>query len=118
MLEEVVASLVDDDECAARPAAGRCGTSMPCVIINLAVSCRCRIGSTPSAEPAGGTLMGSRYLLEPSADVCGWWFLPEVVGREEGAWQSRAGGSGGYDTGYPDRVIVHRTASSRSVLTR
>lgn len=51
--------------------------------------------------------MGSRYLTD-LADVCrrtGWPVI-EVDG-----WQTRARGSGGYDTGRPNHVMAHHTAS-------
>lgn len=54
--------------------------------------------------------MGSRYLTD-LADVCrrtGWPVI-EVDG-----WQHRARGSGGYDSGRPNHVMVHHTASGPS----
>jgi hypothetical protein len=54
--------------------------------------------------------MGSRYLTD-LAEVCrrtGWPVI-EVDG-----WQSRARGSGGYDSGRPTHVMVHHTASGPS----
>jgi hypothetical protein len=54
--------------------------------------------------------MGSRYLVD-LADVCratGWPVI-EVDG-----WQTRARGSGGYDTGRPTHVMAHHTASGPS----
>jgi hypothetical protein len=54
--------------------------------------------------------MGSRYLTD-LADVC------RRTGRnvlELDGWQKRARGSGGYDSGRPNHVIVHHTASGAS----
>ena len=51
--------------------------------------------------------MGSRYLHD-LADVCRYTGYPVV---EVDGWPYRARGSGGYDPGYPNHVIVHHTAS-------
>jgi len=53
--------------------------------------------------------MGSRYLTD-LADVCR--YAGAVV--EIDGWQYRARGSGGYDSGYPNHLIVHHTASGPS----
>jgi peptidoglycan hydrolase-like protein with peptidoglycan-binding domain len=54
--------------------------------------------------------MGSRYLTD-LADVCrrSGWPVIEVDG-----WQNRARGSGGYDSGRPNHVMTHHTASGAS----
>lgn len=54
--------------------------------------------------------MGSRYLTD-LADVCrglGAWV------HEEPGWQTRARGSGGYNSGLPTHVMCHHTASNPS----
>jgi len=51
--------------------------------------------------------MGSRYLTD-LADVCRAAGLAVI---EVDGWQTRARGSGGYDSGQPGHVIVHHTAS-------
>lgn len=54
--------------------------------------------------------MGSRYLTD-LADVCRRTGYPVI---EEGGWQTRARGSGGYDSGRPNHIMVHHTASGPS----
>ena len=54
--------------------------------------------------------MGSRYLTD-LAEVCRR-AVPQVM--EVDGWQTRARGSGGYDTGRPTHVMVHHTASGPS----
>ena len=54
--------------------------------------------------------MGSRYLTD-LADVCRRTGLPVI---EVDGWQQRARGSGGYDAGRPNHVIIHHTASGPS----
>jgi hypothetical protein len=54
--------------------------------------------------------MGARYLVD-LADVCRSTGYPVV---EVDGWQSRARGSGGYDSGQPGHVLVHHTASGPS----
>jgi hypothetical protein len=51
--------------------------------------------------------MGSRYLTD-LADVCR---AAGLVVQEEAGWQTRARGSGGFDSGRPNHVMVHHTAS-------
>lgn len=51
--------------------------------------------------------MGARYLTD-LADVCRRTGRPVI---EVDGWQSRARGSGGYDSGRPTHVMVHHTAS-------
>jgi N-acetylmuramoyl-L-alanine amidase len=51
--------------------------------------------------------MGSRYLTDLADVVRG----TGLVMQEEGGWQSRARGSGGYNSGLPNHVMVHHTAS-------
>jgi hypothetical protein len=51
--------------------------------------------------------MGARYLTD-LADVCRSSGYPVI---EVDDWVNRARGSGGYDPGYPNHVIVHHTAS-------
>jgi hypothetical protein len=54
--------------------------------------------------------MGSKYLTD-LATVCRNAGLPV---REYGGWQTRARGSGGYDSGRPTHVMAHHTASPTS----
>jgi hypothetical protein len=54
--------------------------------------------------------MGDRYLTD-LADVCRRVGVPV---HEVDGWQTRARGSGGYEAGRPDHVIVHHTASGPS----
>ena len=54
--------------------------------------------------------MGDRYLLD-LADVCRSTGYPVI---EVDNWQNRARGSGGYDNGRPNHVIIHHTASGPS----
>jgi hypothetical protein len=54
--------------------------------------------------------MGARYLTD-LADVVR---AAGLVVHEEPGWQTRARGSGGYDTGRPNHVMVHHTASPAS----
>ena len=51
--------------------------------------------------------MGDRYLAD-LADVCRWAGLDVI---EVDGWHHRARGSGGYDSGRPNHVMVHHTAS-------
>jgi N-acetylmuramoyl-L-alanine amidase len=51
--------------------------------------------------------MGSRYLAD-LADVCRRTGYPVIV---VDGWQDRARGSGGYDSGRPNHVIIHHSAS-------
>ena len=52
--------------------------------------------------------MGSRY-LDSLATVCR---SAGLVVHEVDGWERRARGSGGYDSGRPDHVLVHHTASN------
>src|SRR5262245_14237883 len=54
--------------------------------------------------------MGDRYLTD-LADVCRRVGVPVV---EVDGWPERARGSGGYDAGRPNHVMVHHTASGPS----
>jgi hypothetical protein len=54
--------------------------------------------------------MGSRYLTD-LANVCR---NAGLTVQEEPGWQTRARGSGGYNSGYPNHVMVHHTASGKS----
>lgn len=54
--------------------------------------------------------MGARYLTD-LADVCR---RAGLVVVEVDGWQTRARGSGGYDSGRPNHVMVHHTASGPS----
>jgi len=54
--------------------------------------------------------MGSRYLTD-LASVCRG---AGLVVQEESGWQHRSRSSGGYDSGRPDHVMVHHTASGAS----
>lgn len=54
--------------------------------------------------------MGSRYLTD-LAQVCR---SIGVVVHEESGWQTRARGSGGYNSGLPNHVMCHHTASNPS----
>jgi hypothetical protein len=54
--------------------------------------------------------MGSRYLTD-LADVCR---AAGLVVQEEPGWQTRARGSGGYNSGAPNHIMVHHTASNPS----
>lgn len=54
--------------------------------------------------------MGARYLLD-LADVCRRTGHPVI---EVDGWENNARGSGGYDSGYPNHIIVHHTASNAS----
>ena len=55
--------------------------------------------------------MGSRYLTD-LADVCRRSGYPVI---EVDDWQHRARGSGGYDSGRPNHVMIHHTASGASM---
>jgi len=55
--------------------------------------------------------MGSRYLTD-LADVCRRSGYPVI---EVDGWQNRARGSGGYDSGRPNHVMAHHTASGASM---
>lgn len=52
--------------------------------------------------------MGSRYLT----DLAGLVRSLGITTIEESGWQTRARSSGGYDSGRPDHVMVHHTASN------
>jgi hypothetical protein len=54
--------------------------------------------------------MGSRYLTD-LANVCR---SIGVTVHEENGWQTRARGSGGYNSGLPNHVMCHHTASNPS----
>jgi hypothetical protein len=54
--------------------------------------------------------MGSRYLTD-LASVCRG---AGLLVQEEPGWQTRARGSGGYNSGLPNHVMVHHTASGKS----
>ena len=54
--------------------------------------------------------MGSRYLTDLANVVRG----AGLVVQEEPGWQTRARGSGGYDSGRPNHIMVHHTASGPS----
>ena len=54
--------------------------------------------------------MGSRYLTDLASVVR----ATGLVVQEEPGWQTRARGSGGYDSGRPNHVMVHHTASNPS----
>jgi len=54
--------------------------------------------------------MGSRYLTD-LADVVR---STGLVVQEEPGWQTRARGSGGYNSGLPNHVMIHHTASGAS----
>ena len=54
--------------------------------------------------------MGTRYLTD-LADVCRRTGYPVI---EVDGWQSRARGSGGYDSSRPNHIMVHHTASGPS----
>lgn len=54
--------------------------------------------------------MGARYLTD-LADVCR---RAGLVVHEDNGWQTRARSSGGYDSGRPNHVMVHHTASNTS----
>lgn len=54
--------------------------------------------------------MGSRYLTDLADAVR----ATGLVVQEEGGWQTRARGSGGYNSGLPNHVMIHHTASGSS----
>lgn len=54
--------------------------------------------------------MGSRYLTDLATVVRG----AGIVVQEEPGWQTRARGSGGYNSGLPNHVMAHHTASGPS----
>ena len=54
--------------------------------------------------------MGSRYLTDLASVMRG----AGLVVQEESGWQSRSRSSGGYDSGKPNHVMVHHTASGAS----
>ena len=64
----------------------------------------------PSPQRPRGTLMGSRYLLD-LADVCRRTGYTVI---EVDDWPYRARGSGGYNDGKPDHVMLHHTGSPPS----
>lgn len=55
--------------------------------------------------------MGSRYLND-LADVCRQAGYPVI---EVDGWEQRARGSGGYDSGRPNHIMIHHTASGPSM---
>jgi peptidoglycan hydrolase-like protein with peptidoglycan-binding domain len=79
------------------------------------------VGASPvtgSVRTEGGRLIGSRYLLD-LADVCrrtGYPVIEVGGGRSQQGpqWQYRARGSGGYNSGLPNHIMVHHTASSEA----
>src|SRR4029077_14868845 len=64
-------------------------------------------GCSPRSPPRWSPV-GSRYLTD-LADVLR---SAGLVVHEEPGWQTRARGSGGYDSGRPTHVMVHHTASN------
>lgn len=54
--------------------------------------------------------MGSRYLTDLANVVRG----AGITVQEEPGWQTRARGSGGYNSGLPNHVMAHHTASNAS----
>ena len=54
--------------------------------------------------------MGSRYLTDLADVVRG----AGLTCHEESGWQTRARGSGGYNSGLPNHVMIHHTASGAS----